>query len=146
MINDNRKLPPKILIKATAEHDESREVLKEFEPYQQAVYANDIHVWSDGYISNNRYLDHFAINYDHINNYYSEWKRVDEGGGKISGKQGNGDSINKFVEDVIDEKDSMIDIRREFFEEQLNYKKKMTDTANGKIYQDFIESLLLGKA
>ena len=99
LINDNRKLPPKILIKATAEHDESREVLKEFEPYQQAVYANDFHVWSDGHISNFRHFDHFAINYDHVNNYYSEWKRVDEGGGKISGKQGKGDSINKFVKD-----------------------------------------------
>ena len=48
LINNNRKLPPKVLIKATAQHEESREVLKELQSYQNAVYATDYHIWNDG--------------------------------------------------------------------------------------------------
>ena len=104
LINNNRKLPPKVLIKATAQHEESREVLKEFEPYQQAVYANDYHVWNDGTITKTRHFDHVEIHYDHVKNYCSEWKRVDEGGGKIEDKQGKqGNSFNKFIT-VVDRK------------------------------------------
>ena len=99
LINENRKIPPKILIKAKAQHEESREVLKEFEPYQQPVYVNDIHVWNDGHISNFRHFDHIEINYDHIRNHYSEWKRVDQGGGKLDNTIKHDDTYNKFVKD-----------------------------------------------
>ena len=94
----NRKLPPRIEINASASHEESREILKEFKPFQQAVYANKYHVWSDGYISSHEVFDHMAINYDHINTYRAEWKRVDKGGGKIEGNPG--DKFNNFVKDV----------------------------------------------
>ena len=94
----NRKLPPRIEINASASHEESREILKEFKPYQEAVFTNDYHVWSDGYITSHRVFDHMAINYDHINTYCAEWKRVDEGGGKL--KNNPGDKFNNFVKDV----------------------------------------------
>ena len=99
LINENRKIHPKILIKAKAQHEESREVLKEFEPYQQPVYVNDIHVWNDGHISNFRHFDHIEINYDHIRNHYSEWKRVDQGGGKLDNTIKHDDTYNRFVKD-----------------------------------------------
>ena len=97
-VDFNRKIPPKIIIKASSNHKESREVLKEYEPYQQAVYRNDIHVWQNGDISTIPHYDHTTINFEHVNSHYAEWKRVDEGGGKIKGKPG--DSFNSFVKDV----------------------------------------------
>ena len=99
LINDNRKLPPKVLIKATAGHQESREVLQVFEPFRQRVYANDIIVWNDGTVTNDRHLHHYEINYAHSYNIYSEWKRVDEGGGKLVDKQEKGDSDKKLYKD-----------------------------------------------
>ena len=99
LINENRKIPPKILIKAKAQHQESREVLKEFEAYQRPVYVNDIHVWSDGHISNFERFDHMAINYANVDNHYSEWKRVDEGGGKLDKTIKHDDTYNRFVKD-----------------------------------------------
>ena len=99
LTNENRKLPPTILIKATAQHDESREILKEFESYQYPVYASDVHIWSDGDITTHHRFEHMAIKYKNIQNYYSKWKRVDEGGGKFDNKINHDDTNNKFVKD-----------------------------------------------
>ena len=97
-VDFNRKIPPKIIIKATSGHIESREILKEYQPYQQAVYREDVHFWQDGTPYTVPHYDHTTINFDHVDSHYSEWKRVDEGGGKIEGKPG--DSHNSFVKDV----------------------------------------------
>ena len=98
IINENRKKPPEIKIFAKAEHKESREILKEYQPYQQDVIRNDLHVWQNGSVSLIPHYDHTTINFEHVDSHYSEWKRVDEGGGKIEGKPG--DSFNSFVKDV----------------------------------------------
>ena len=40
-----------------------------------------------------------AINYANVDNHYSEWKRVDEGGGKLDKTIKHDDSYNRFVKD-----------------------------------------------
>lgn len=97
-IKSNREIPPKIIIKANSQHKESREILKEYEPYQEAVYRNDIYISHYGDISSVPRFDHNTINFEHVKNHYSEWKRVDEGGGKIEKKPEN--SFNSFVKEV----------------------------------------------
>ena len=90
IIDKNRRKPPTIKINAKSGHKESREVLKEYHLMKQVTF-NDIHF--GGY-----YYDSTNYNFALFDTQYSEWKRVDEGGGKIKGKQG--DEFKKFVKDV----------------------------------------------
>ena len=97
-IKQIKKIPPKIIIKVNAKHKESREVIKEFKPFQKDVFRNDYHIDALGHLSAMERYDHTTINVRNIDNDYSEWKRVDEGGGKIEGNPG--DSFNSFVKEV----------------------------------------------
>ena len=91
----NRKIPPLIMIKVNSQHKESREILKEYQPYEEDIYRKDIHVFQNGDTIDVTHFDHTSINFEHVNNHYSEWKRDDEGGGKIEGKPGK--SFNSYV-------------------------------------------------
>ena len=64
--------------------------MKEYHLMKQVTF-NDIHF--GGY-----YYDSTNYNFALFDTQYSKWKRVDEGGGKIKGKQG--DEFKKFVKDV----------------------------------------------
>ena len=91
----NRKIPPLIMIKVNSQHKESREILKEYQPYEEDIYRKDIHVFQNGDTIDVTHFDHTSINFEHVNNHYSEWKRDDEGEGKIEGKPGK--SFNSYV-------------------------------------------------
>ena len=94
----NRKIRPKLMIKVNSGHIESREVLKEYQPYIKEVYTDDIKVWDTGKITIAPQWVNEGINFDHVDSHYSEWKRVDEGGGKIEGNPG--DSHNSFAREI----------------------------------------------
>ena len=98
ILDENRKKPPTIKIYAKAGHKESREILKEYQPYKQELFSNELYVSPYGNASLIPHYEGTTINFQHVDSHLSEWKRVDEGGGKIEGKPGN--SYNSFVKNV----------------------------------------------
>ena len=89
VLSENRKLPPKIVIRAKAVHEESREVVEELKPHIEEVYVRDVIVSGQSVHTVSSRFDHANVYYEPINTYYSKWKRVDEGGGKTEGEHGN---------------------------------------------------------
>ena len=86
-IVQNKRAPPKIRIIVRASHIESREILKEYAPFERDIYKKEYDV--DIVSKETGIFDHTEINFRNINNYYAYWKREDEGGGIIEGKRGN---------------------------------------------------------
>ena len=84
-IVQNKKVPPKIRIIVRASHIESREVLKEYAPFERDFFKKEYYVDINGRLASKEtgFYDHTEINFRNINNYYADWKREDEGGGKI---------------------------------------------------------------
>ena len=84
-IVQNKRAPPKIRIIVRASHIESREVLKEYAPFERDFFKKEYYVDINGRLASKEtgFYDHTEINFRNINNYYADWKREDEGGGKI---------------------------------------------------------------
>ena len=99
-IAQNKRSPPKIRIIVRASHIESREILKEYAPFERDIYKKEYDVDINGRLVSKEtgVFDHTEINFRNINNYYADWKREDEGGGKIEDKRGN--PYNSFVKEV----------------------------------------------
>jgi hypothetical protein len=89
VVNHNRKIPPKICIKVTASHEESREVWEEYEEYEKEVYKTITKEHSDGSTSFEEVFDHYETDYRYLTTHYSKWERVDKGGGKFHGIPGS---------------------------------------------------------
>ena len=89
VVSFNRKVPPKILVNATASHEESREVWTEYEEYDRAVYRTETKYNSDGTTSEEEVFDHYEKAERIVETHYSEWDRVDNGGGKFYGIPGS---------------------------------------------------------
>ena len=89
VVSYNRKVPPKILVNATASHEESREVWTEYEEYDRAVYRTETKYNSDGTTSEEEVFDHYEKAERIVKIHYSEWDRVDNGGGKFYGIPGS---------------------------------------------------------
>jgi len=81
MVSINRKLCPDIRVYCVAQHQESREVWEEYESYESPVYKTVTTTDFEGNQTTEEVLDHYETNYRHIKTYYSEWGRVDQGGG-----------------------------------------------------------------
>ena len=85
-INENRILPPSIKLNATAFHEESREVMGVIGKYE---YYEPVDIfWSNASgFPRSFHSEKFMGMVDHIDNeIYSEWERVDRGGGKLDDK------------------------------------------------------------
>ena len=80
VVSYNRKVPPKICIDAEASHQESREVWIEYEQYERPVYRTTY--YSDGSTAG-RVFSHYETDYRYKTTHYSEWDRVDKGGGRF---------------------------------------------------------------
>lgn len=89
VVSFNRKVPPKILVNATASHEESREVWTEYGEYDRAVYRTETKYNSDGITSEEEVFDHYEKAERIVETHYSEWDRVDNGGGKFYGIPGS---------------------------------------------------------
>ena len=92
VVSYNRKLFPKILVGCFAQHEESREVWKEYEEYQEKVYRPEVfeNEWGERYIRD--VFDHYETKERYVTTHYSRWGRVDKGGGRFSscpGRRGN---------------------------------------------------------
>lgn len=99
VVSYNRKVPPKICVNATASHQESREVWVEYEHYDKAVYRTVYTYYSDGTSSSKEVFDHYEDAYRYRTTHYSEWDRVDNGGGHFHGCPGRRSSrYDKSVE------------------------------------------------
>ena len=99
VVSHNRKIPPKICIEVTASHRESREVWVEYEEYDKAVYKTRTKQNSDGTTSFEEVFDHYEKDYRYLTTHYSEWARVDNGGGRFYGIPGSTSSrYDKSVE------------------------------------------------
>ena len=99
-IVQNKRAPPKIRIIVRASHIESREVLKEYAPFERDFFKKEYYVDINGRLASKEtvFYVHTEINFRNINNYYADWKREDEGGGKIEDKREN--PYNSFVKEV----------------------------------------------
>ena len=99
LVSFNRKLFPLLYIGCKAQHEESREVWKEYEKYQKEVYKVITKTYSSGYTSTSKKFDHYETEYRYLKTHYALWKRVDEGGGKFYNTPGKLDSrYDKTVE------------------------------------------------
>ena len=99
MINLNRKLYPLIVIGCYANHEESREVWTENEEYDKPVYRTETTTNADGETVEREVFSHYEKDYRYLTTHYSEWERVDRGGGKIYGIPGHMNSkYDKTVE------------------------------------------------
>jgi len=87
VVSYNRKLHPKIRIKCVAQHEESREVWEEYEEYQKKIVTTEVRVDERG---ERHYYDtvHYETEERHVDTHYSDWGRVDEGGGRFSHRPG----------------------------------------------------------
>ena len=92
IVSFNRRIPPKIYARATASHEESRQVWKEYEQYTVPVYKKKTVVFNDGSGFSDEEFDHFDIDYRYKTTHYSRWGRVDEGGGRFNGCPGSSSS------------------------------------------------------
>lgn len=87
ILSINRKLSPLVKVGCYAQHEESREVCKEYEKYLKPVYVTNTTYDRDGNPHYNKVFSHNETHYRYRTTYYSEWRRVDEGGGKLYNKQ-----------------------------------------------------------
>ena len=94
MISINRKLFPSMKVGCYAQHEESREVWEEQEPYNRPVYKT-VRQHNGEF---REVLDHYEKDYRHVRTHYSRWDRVDRGGGHFNHCPGN--SRNKFIKNV----------------------------------------------
>ena len=94
IISINRKYPPTISVRAVASHQESREVWTEYEEYDKPVYRTETTYNDDGTTSYNEVFDHYEKDERIVTTHYSEWDRVDNGGGKMYGIPGS--SLNRY--------------------------------------------------
>ena len=78
-VNFNRTLPPRIYAGAYAAHQESREVWEEYEKHKYEVYR------TEGAFE---VFDHWETEYRYRTTHYSNWRRVDCGGGYFNGCPG----------------------------------------------------------
>ena len=88
VVSFNRKVPPSINIDAEASHQESREVWTEYEEYEKPVYKTITTYYSDGSTSSKEVFSHYETDYRYRKTHYSEWDRVDRGGGRFHGIPG----------------------------------------------------------
>ena len=95
----NRTVPPLILVKVTAQHQESREVWVENEKYEEPVYLDLSYTDAFGVYHNKKKFSHYETKYKYRTTHYSSWGRVDSGGGRFYGCPGYSNSrYNKSVE------------------------------------------------
>ena len=99
VISMNRKLYPTTKVGCVAEHEESREVWEEYEEYDKPVYRTVVSRDSDGNETNEEVFDHYEKDYRYYTTHYSEWDRVDNGGGKMNGIPG---SVNSRYEKKVE--------------------------------------------
>ena len=83
LVSYNRKLPPILFVGAYAQHQESREVWKEYEKVKRKVYRYETSYYSDGSSYTHKYFDHYETDYEYRTTHYSDWGRVDQGGGRF---------------------------------------------------------------
>ena len=91
MISFNRKLCPSTKVGCVAQHEESREVWDEEEEYDRPVYRDETD--DDG--TTRRVLDHYEKDWRIVKTHYSEWDRVDRGGGHFNGIPGS--RFNRYI-------------------------------------------------
>ena len=85
-INENRILPPSIKLNATASHEESREVMGIIGKYEYYEPVDLFWTSASGF-PRSYHSEQFMGMVDHIDDeIYSEWERVDRGGGKLDDK------------------------------------------------------------
>jgi len=94
IISINRKYPPTISVRAVASHQESREAWDEYEEYYKPVYRTETVTRYDGIVSHDEVFDHYEKDERIVTTHYSEWDRVDNGGGKMDGIPGS--SVNRY--------------------------------------------------
>ena len=95
----NRTVPPLILVGVIAQHQESREVWVESERYEEPVYIDTSYTDAFGIYHNRKEFSHNETKYRYRTTHYSNWERVDRGGGRIYGTPGHSDSrYSKSVE------------------------------------------------
>ena len=97
LVSYNRKVPPKIVVKAQAQHEESKEVWEEYKYVQYNVYEYTTTYHGPFKITDKK-LSSTETKKEYIKTHYSPWKRVKEGGGKFNGIPGGLDS--KYVKRV----------------------------------------------
>jgi len=78
IIGHNRKINPKININATVSHKESREVWDEYAEYNKPGYKTE-----NTEVGPVEEFDHYETEERYVKTLYSEWGRVDKGGGKF---------------------------------------------------------------
>lgn len=83
-LSENRKLPPTIIAGCYAQHKESREVYTDYEEYQEAVYETKTITKNDGTTETVREFSHYETRERVKDHHYSEWDRVDNGGGHFT--------------------------------------------------------------
>ena len=98
-IKENRKSYPLIYVGCYADHQESREVWREYEEYDKAVYKTKRIPNGHGGYYHKEVFSHYEKDYRYLTTHYSKWDRVDRGGGKMYGNPGHHNSkIEKSVE------------------------------------------------
>jgi hypothetical protein len=95
-IRNDRQLPPLVTVTGSASHQESREVATEYESYQEPIYRTIVHQrrHPNGNVETTyeRVFSHYETRWRAINEYFSDWGRVTQGGGhftRIPGAPGN---------------------------------------------------------
>ena len=81
MISNNRKLYPSIRVGCVAKHEESREVWEEYEEYQVEVTRTETETDDEGNTTSREVFDHYETRSRLMKTHYSNWGRVDRGGG-----------------------------------------------------------------
>ena len=97
LVSYNRKVPPKIVVKAQAQHEESKEVWEEYKYVQYNIYEYTT-TYHGSFKITDKKLSSTETKKEYIKTHYSPWKRVKEGGGKFNGIPGGLDS--KYVKRV----------------------------------------------
>ena len=123
-INENAKLPPYIILKARIFHFESREVCKKFRKvniygdsefyYEKDEYGKDL-------VKKER-LPFLRTDRLLVDTFYSDWGRVDEGGGKFKEKYVSSGEIEYEITSEVREVDTSKD------EKELEYGSWKDDT------------------
>ena len=83
-IEENRKLPPKVIVVGTASHKESRERWDE-KAIVETIGTRRYDYFYGGNVYEIKQDCKINSEYKTIRSYYSEWERIDKGGGKMKG-------------------------------------------------------------
>ena len=89
-INENRELPPRLTIKTKISYEVSQEVLEIYGPvevFDEPIRLLGLNEFGDEVVYNQQRSLGMIDGY--ISSEYSEWKRVDQGGGKLTYTQKN---------------------------------------------------------